>query len=302
MQFRVTDSVTNATLAARIGATRRQIAVAQERVSSGKRINRPSDDPAGAESLMRLRAAQAEISHYRRNADAVKERLALGDTALDSYEQSLDRVKALLMQAASGTTAAEARRVIAAEIEGIRDRLLATANTRLDEQYLFGGTRQGEPPYDPLTAAPSALPSAPNLIQIEPGGLPVANGATAEEVFADAGGTVFATLTDVAAALRGTGDAEADEQTVRSTLDRLSGFAALASTARARIGVSLEGVEAVNARHERNHYMLETAAHGLEAADFAEAATRLVEASRALEATLQAGAQYGRRSLIDFLG
>jgi flagellar hook-associated protein 3 FlgL len=302
MQFRITDSAVGAALVARIGVTRRQIADAQERVASGKRINRPSDDPTGAEAVMRLRAARAEIAHYRRNTETVRERLAFGDAALDSYEQSLDRVRVLLMQGASDSTGAEARGVIATELEGIRDRLLAEANARIDEQYLFGGTRQAEPPFDPLTAAPSALTSAPALIQVEPGGLPVTSGVTAEAVFSDAAGTVFAMLTDVAAALRGTGDPVADRQNVSATLDRVGNFGALASTARARIGVGLEGIEAANARHERNDLMLEAAAQNLEGADFAEAATQLVEANRALEATLQAGAQYGRRSLIDFLG
>src|SRR5687767_13049283 len=125
MQYRVTESGSSAMLAARIAATRRQISDAQERVSSGKRINRPSDDPTGAETVMRLRAARAEIAHYRRSADAIKEQLAFGDAALDSYEQTLDRVKVLLMQGGSAATGPEARRVIATEIEGIRDRLVS---------------------------------------------------------------------------------------------------------------------------------------------------------------------------------
>ncbi len=302
MQFRITDSGTNLLLASRISLTRRQIADAQERVATGKRINRPSDDPTGAETLIRLRTAQAEIEHFSRNTSAVKERLTFSDSALDSYEQALDRVKALLMKGASGTASADVRATLAAEIDGVRIRVLANANTRIDGQYIFGGTRQAEPPFDPATAAASAVSALPTKLQIEQGGQPFESGVLAETVFADSTGTVFAMMTDVAAALRGTGDAATDEQNIRAALDRVTEFGSRAATARARVGLSLEAVEDVQSRHERNDYLLSVAAQNIEAADFVEESMRLVESNNALEATLRAASQYGRKTLIDMLG
>jgi hypothetical protein len=47
---------------------------------------------------------------------------------------------------------------------------------------------------------------------------------------------------------------------------------------------------------------MEETAQAIESADFAKSSVELLEAERALEATLQAGGQRGRRSLLDFLG
>ena len=38
---------------ARINAQRSRLSVLQERLSTGKRINRPSDDPSGAEAVIK---------------------------------------------------------------------------------------------------------------------------------------------------------------------------------------------------------------------------------------------------------
>jgi flagellar hook-associated protein 3 FlgL len=302
MNVRITNSMTSAQLKERIGLMRNRIATAQERVSSGKRINRPSDDPSGTETVIRLRTAQAEIQNFRRNASAARDRLEFGDAALDSYQTSLDRVKVLLMHASSDATTQEEKVIIATEIDGIRDRILANANTRIDEQYIFGGTRQNVPPYDPSTAAPAATPTSQALLQIEPSGAPIPTGITGDKVFSDASGTVFAMLSNVSAALRGTGDAAADKQTQLAGLDRVESFFATASTQRASIGVIIESTEAVNDRHDRNFFLLENAAQNLEAADFVESAVQLTEVNHALEATLQASSYTGRRSLIDLLG
>jgi flagellar hook-associated protein 3 FlgL len=302
MNIRITESMRSSQLTSRINLTRNRIATAQERVSSGKRINRPSDDPSGTETVIRLRTAQAEIDYFQRNASAVKDRLQFSDAALDSYQASLDKVKVLLMHAASDSTTPEEKVIIAAEIEGIRDRILANANTRIDEQYIFGGTRQNAPPFDPSTAAPAAAPTSQALLQIEPNGAPIPTGITGDTVFSDPSGTVFAMLSNVAAALRGTGDPAADKQTQLAGLDRVQSFFATTSTARARVGVIIESTDAVNERHERNYLLLENAAQNLEAADFVEAAMQLTEANHALEATLQTSSYMGRRSLIDLLG
>ena len=302
MPFRVTDASNAARRAAQIMTSQQRVTAAQERVSSGKRINRPSDDPSGAEAVIRLRTSQAVVEQFRRSTGVAKDKLLIADGALDNYERVLDRAHTLLVQGASDFTGSEARKAIAEEIEGIYSGILSTANMRSDDGYVFGGTRQDAPPFDPTTAAPAASTASSPLLQIEPGAPPVTVGVTAETVFSDSNGTIFDTLTAVAAALRGTGDPAADRTTINTALDRLSTFAAQARVARTRIGASLNAVESADQRLNHDFFSLEVAAQQKESADFVESAVQLTEAQRALEATLRANAYTGQRSLIDLLG
>jgi flagellar hook-associated protein 3 FlgL len=303
MTFRVTDAQNSSRLAAQVAGGRQRIAAAQERVATGRRINRPSDDPSGAANLMRARAFQTAIEQNRRNAGTAEDQLRVTDGALDAVEQTLDRAQAVLTRGASDwTVGSGAREAIALELEGARRQLLASANAGWNDRYIFGGTRQDAPPFDPATGAAALSATAPQLIQVEPGGSPVVAGVTAETIFADAFGTVFETLTNAVTALRGTGDETADRAALLDSLDRLDTFSNQAHATRARVGANLETIAAAVERLGRDSFTYETTATNIESADFAEAAIELTQAERALEAILQGGAHTGRLSFIDLLG
>ena len=302
MPFRITDTNSSASFGRQIGAARQRVADAQEHVASGKRINRPSDDPAGAGAVLRLRTTQAAITQFQRSAGAAQDTLAIGDGTLDGYERLLDRARVLLTQGASFSLRASDRAGIAAEIEGLREQILAIANAQSGGRYVFGGSRQDAPPFDPATGAAAQPPAAPMMLQIEPGTPPIIIGVMAEAVFTDATGTVMDALAAAATALRDGENWDTERQTVLSAMDRLTSFATQASSARAQLGASLGRVDAAQARLSHDFLALEATAQRIESADFVEAALRLTESASALEAILQTKAQTSRRSLIDFLG
>ena len=301
MTFRVTDGSSNARLIAQITAGRQRIAAAQERISTGKRVNRPSDDPVAAGVIVRLRTTEAALAQFERNVGVAEETLLAGDNALDAYESILTRARTLLTQGGSDNTDAEGRNAIAAEIEHLRTQTLALANQKVGDRYLFGGTRQDVSPYD-SNGVPAATPTTQQVLQLDPDGLPAATGVTAETVFADATGTVFTELENAATALRGTGDPVADRTAILASLDRLTVLAEQARSSRALIGNGLERVEYVNEQLTQRSLVLARTAERVEEADFVEAALDLTSSQQALEAILQTRAATNGRTLLDLLG
>ena len=300
MTYRVTDSSQAAVLNARINTNRARVEVARERISSGKRINRPSDDPFGADAVLRLRTSLSSVQRFQENSRVVKENLEVSDGALEGYQQLLDRARALLTQGASDSTSPANKASIAAEIDSIRQQALSIANLSSGGRYLFGGTRQSSAPYD-SSATPAPTPTQQQLVQIEPGAYPIQADVTAETIFANAGSTVFGTLATAASALRGTGNPTADQATVLASIDSLTTFTDQSSSARAQIGASLHGVDEAQARLDSLALSYQRSVDNVESADLAETAIELTQADRALQATLQATSAFGRRSLLDFL-
>lgn len=270
-------------------------------MTTGKRINRASDDPVGAEVVLSLRTSQTEIRQFQRNAQAASQKLTAADDSLGGYGSLLDRARTLIAQGLTDTTTQEARNAIATELESLRSRILSVANTKSGDDYIFGGTRQNVPPYDPATAAPAGSPTSPQYIQIEPGANPIAVGVTAETVFGDATSTIFADLTSAAAALRGTGNAVADKATLQNTNARLGVYSGLVNNALTIVGANMNSTDIAAETLGNSFSSLDERALALEGADFAETAVGLADAQRALEATLQVAAK-GRRSLFDYLG
>jgi flagellar hook-associated protein 3 FlgL len=302
MNLRVTDNSSGSDSIARINAQRSRLSVLQERISTGKRINRASDDPAGAEAVINLKTTQTEIEQFARNAGAASQKLTFADAALSDYENVLTRIKTLVSQGLSDTTTQQSRNALATEIESLRGRILSIANSKSGDEYLFGGTRQNAPPYQQPTGNPAVTPASAQYVQIEPGASAIAVGVTAETVFADADSTVFADLTSAANALRGTGDAAADRAALQNTLNRLGIYSGLSDIAHIRVGVNMDVAEATIERLTNDSLTLDERISSIETADFAETALEFTNAQRVLEATLQVSAGENRRSLFDFLG
>lgn len=301
MHFRVADTTSNSDLVSRINSQRSRLSVLQEQLTTGKRINRPSDDPSGAEMVLNLRTSQIEVEQFQRISQAAAQRLGAADDTLNSYEALLERVRTLVTQGLSDTTTQGARDAIATEIDGLRARILNLANTSNSGEFLFGGTRQNAPPFDPITGLPAATPTTAQFVQIEPGSGAIQVGVTADAIFSDSTSTIFADLSDAAAALRGTGDPVADRLALENTSARLVVYAALENTARAIIGANMNSTESAQQSLASTNLSLDERAAAIEGADFAATAVGLADAQRALDATLQVAAR-GRRSLFDFLG
>lgn len=302
MPFRVTDATMNSRLVDRIAQQRLRISEAQEKVASGKRINRPSDDPFGAAAVIDIRNSQTAIAQFGRNASSVDNALSVADGALNSYDSALNRAQTLVAQGLSGFSRTDGRPALASELDGLRQTMLNIANTRNGDQYVFGGTRQDVPPVDPTTETLPSTPTAPQLVQIEADAPPVAAGVTVEPVFANIDGTVFQALKDAAQALRGTGDPLADETTLKTAMQQLKAFAQASSAAHTTIGKNLNAVDAATDRNDATSLTLEATAQDKESADFAQSSVDLVAANRALEAILESESQTNRHSLLDLLG
>src|SRR4051794_36240529 len=109
MTFRVTDSSQRSIFSDRVNAQRARVAHAQELISSGRKINRPSDNPFGTDAVLRLRTSVSSIEQFQEAGSKLRDNLQIADVSLNSYEVLLDRARTLLTTGASDTTTAANR-------------------------------------------------------------------------------------------------------------------------------------------------------------------------------------------------
>lgn len=174
----------------------------QARMSGGKAITKPSDDPAGTASAMTLRAQTRATEQFGRNADNGVAWLTSVDSALSSSTSALRRARDLTVQGGNGALNATGREALATEIEGMRDVLLEQANTSYLGRSVFAGTSDAGvaftsgPAYGFTGTAGASVErrvSPDTTIRAD------ADGAAA---FGTGAGSVFALLDQVAADLR----------------------------------------------------------------------------------------------------
>ena len=123
------------------------IARLQEQGSSGARILRPSDDPADAHKILRLRGQQQTLETYTANLDDVASSLELSCQILQQVSDRFGYAQGKLSEAASAASGPTVRRAIAAEIDSILEEFLSLANTSNVGRYILGGSDVGSPPF-----------------------------------------------------------------------------------------------------------------------------------------------------------
>jgi flagellar hook-associated protein 3 FlgL len=112
----------------------------QQQASSLKAIERPSDDPARAADSLAVRAEQRAVTQYSRNADNGNGWLTVTDAALSTTTDLLNKVRDLTVQGANdGILSATAKEAIALQLDGLKQDLLAQANTSYLGRSVFAG-------------------------------------------------------------------------------------------------------------------------------------------------------------------
>ncbi len=125
-----------------------RLSQAQQQVSTGKRINSPSDDPVGSARVIDIGEQIAIAEQYERNAGLAINQLGLEENALVSVENILQRVRELTIQANNDTLSPENRESIAVEIRTRLDELVALANSKdANGDYLFAGFQKASQPF-----------------------------------------------------------------------------------------------------------------------------------------------------------
>jgi len=128
------------------------LAKLQEQAGTGSRINRASDDPTGAYRVMGLSTQERALSNYMTNIQEASELTQMASTAITDMSGAMAKLKVDMTQIASGTygtgeTGQQARARVAEEIDDALERVVASANTQVLGQYIFGGNATNAAPY-----------------------------------------------------------------------------------------------------------------------------------------------------------
>jgi len=145
--MRVNSSTAFQTSVSQLQQRQAALSRAQEQLTSGKRVERPSDDPAAAARAERALAAITRSDASQRALDASRNAMMLTESALGDVGEMLQKARELVISAGNGSLIDSDRRTIAEAIRGLRNDLLAVSN-RSDGagRYLFGGQGSDGPP------------------------------------------------------------------------------------------------------------------------------------------------------------
>ncbi|WP_053218576.1 flagellar hook-associated protein FlgL [Virgibacillus senegalensis] len=144
--MRVTQGMLSNNMLKNLSNSYNSLGTYMDQLSTGKKINRPSDDPVVAMKGMNYRTQVTEIEQYQRNTSEVHNWMDNSDSALDQATQALQRLRELAVQGSNGTYEDGQRENMAQEVDQLRDHLADIANTKVNGKYIFNGTKTDTPP------------------------------------------------------------------------------------------------------------------------------------------------------------
>jgi len=120
----------------------------QEQLSSGKRVAKPSDDPAAAARAERALAAMQRAEADQRALEASRSAIQLTESALANAGELMQQVREQVLAAGNPTYTDAERSMLVQALRGLREQLLGIAN-RADGvgSYLFSGQGSAKPPF-----------------------------------------------------------------------------------------------------------------------------------------------------------
>lgn len=265
----------------------------QEQIASGRRINRPSDDPVGVGSVLQTNSSLSALTQYQRNLEAARSRQTLEEQTLGELTNVLERAKELGVAQGTATSNAQTRRVARAEVDRLIEFTQGLGNTTFQGRFLFGGQYADRMPFASTTPDPLAPPSGALRVEVGPGQV-VDTNRSGQEIFVDTG--VFTAMEELSTAL-GNDDAEA----IRDALTSLDAAFAGVQELVGDVGARLNSLDVAAQNLDALEVNLESLRSSIQDTDFEEAVTELVNRQTTFQAALAANAQILGQSLADYL-
>jgi flagellar hook-associated protein 3 FlgL len=300
--MRITEGIISGRNLADLQRANAAVAKASMQVSTGNRLQRPSDDPQAVQKALNLRGDLAATAQYMDTASASQGWAQATDDALSDINDVLQRAREAVVQGGNGTMSQKDRNDIATQIDQLIGQAKASGNATFDGQYIFAGQKTDTAPYDPDGADTYNGDTGSIVRTIGPGVSVQLNGSMGSVLGNGSDGKALQVLRDIAAHLRG--GTAADTNALRtSDLSAIDASMADVSTARAEAGALSNRLTTAANRLTDMQTSTEKVRSGVEYVDLAEAISTLSSQQAVYQAALQAtGSSLSQRTLMDFLG
>lgn len=309
--MRATQTTTYRSLQSFLDRTSENMQRLQLQAATGKKLNRPSDDPTAISPLLSARTQIKAADRYIETIETGLERLDNMEGYMVNIENTLVRAKEIAIASVNGAMSQQDLDMYANEVSQLRESLLDAANAQVDGKYLFAGFSEKTQPFTLNAAYPPGAPVdyngdygvqeyeiAPNeLIEIGLTGSTLMFGDVDNDGLTDPGAVdIFAVITTLEEDLRagnipgietGIADLETAADQVRTQLSAKG-------TIGRRLDNALSNMEEIKIDMEeyRSRY---------EDADILETITSLTQQEQSFEAALSVTGKVSNLSILDYL-
>lgn len=324
--MKATQGTTYRMLGSRLNDVSRQLEELRSIGATGKKLNRPSDDPASIRPVLNTRKQLSNVDRYLETMGKSLDTMQATDGHLEHVENIMQRAKEIMTNAINGSLNDADRTVLADELANLRKELLDAANGTVDGKYLFAGYQEdtkpfvANPAYDPLLYnandsstwpylyqgdenATSLEINTGELIQVNLTGNDLFFGTTSWDSTTSTNNAtqtgrydLFLELTQAEEAIRTNNQAD-----MQTSLSDLEGAAEQNRRLRSQLGNRASRVDTAMDHQEGVRIDLKQILSRYEDADAIESFNAIVQQETAFQAALNVTSKVSQLSILDFI-
>jgi flagellar hook-associated protein 3 FlgL len=288
--------MTSSIVLADIQAAADRLSKLQQKMSSGKELQAPSDDPFAVTRALQLSGDLESNRQYQRNVADATDWHSVTDTTLSHISDFVLRTRDLVIQGANDPAGAPARSAIVSELTQIVDSIKSEANTKVAGRFVFAGSATLTQPYALGASDTYSGNTAAMKREIGPG-VQIDLNVTGLQVIGDGSSGLLKTLRDIISHLNA-GDTTSLQN---GDLLALTTAADSVTNLRAQVGASQTRLETATARLQEVEQTQTELLSKTEDADMAKTYVDFSTQASVYQAALKAGSQIVQPSLLDFL-
>ena len=305
--MRITNNMLSSQLLLNLNRNAQQMNNTQTQLATGRKINKPSDDPVGITYSLRYRAELSSNEQYQKNVDSAISWLEFNDTVMNQAGNVVQRLRELTVQGSTGTNPQSALDSINEEVKELKEQLVDIANSKLNGKYIFNGETYDLQPYVfPSNPDGSLDTSGAASIKTDSGRINFIVGDSVQlpinvngnEVFGNESeeDNLFVTVNNIMKALT-----QGDTEELSKQLDNIDTRMNKMLAIRSEIGAKTNRVDLMMGRLDDLNINLTDLQAKVEDADYAELAMKSKIQENIYNASLSTGAKIISPSLVDFL-
>lgn len=265
-------------------------------LSTGKRVNQPSDDPAAAAIYTGNVDVETRLDQYLQSVASVRALNQTADAALGSMVTALNQAISLGTEAANGTMSQQDIAAILKVVQGVMNNVVQLANTSFHGTYIFAGTASTAVPF---TLTPTGVTyngnDGVNTVAIADGRNITIN-VPGDQLFQQPGSGVLDSLQQLINALQA-----GDYAAIGTATTAVGTALTYLSAQRAFYGNNLNQLNGDEQALQQQNLTLKTQDNNLVGVDLAKAASDLVQAQTTHQAALAAAGKVLQPTLLDYL-
>lgn len=278
----------------------------QTQISTGKRIQSPSDDPVASARALITQQAQNINAQYASNRGETKSQLTAQESTLSNITELIVNTQANLVAAGNQAYSDAERGFIADDLNNAIDQLLSYANTRdVNGNYMFSGNQTATQAFTKTaTGAIYQGDSGQRLIQVA-SDRQLAVNTSGDNVFKAGGNDIFSTLSDLVTLLKTPITTAATKSALTTGLNTLTGN--LKSSLdnvlniRANAGSKLNELDALDTAGDDRALQYAKNLSDLQELDYAKAVSDVSQQKIILEAAQQTFVKTAGLSLFNYI-